>query len=173
MDGKIHVTRQGISNLSLDIHIGDNFLNSSNEIKLLGMVLDNCLSYDEQISYICKKVAPKLGILYRLGKFLSADILNIIYFTIVQPHFDYCISVGDNCPIIHLHKLQKLQNRGARIICKEFDRNISSTVLNSRLGWMNIETRRDFFRWYFDVQNYTGSGIKLLIIRVNLYQSIS
>ena len=62
-------TRQRISNLSLDIDIGDNFLNSSNEIKLLGMVLDNCLSYDEQISYICKKVAPKLGILYRLISF--------------------------------------------------------------------------------------------------------
>ena len=73
-------TRQRISNMSLDIHVGDNFLNSSNEIKLLGMVFDNCLSYDEQISYICKKVAPKLGILYRLSKFLSADILNIIYF---------------------------------------------------------------------------------------------
>ena len=68
-------TRQRILNLSLDIHIGGNFLNSSNEIKLLGMVLDNCLSYDEQISYICKKVEPKLGILYRLSKFLSADYL--------------------------------------------------------------------------------------------------
>ena len=95
-------TRQRISNLSLNMHIGDNILNSSNEIKLLGMVLDNCLSYDEQISYICKKVAPKLGILYRLSKFLSANILNIIYFTIVQPHFDYCISVWGNCPLIHL-----------------------------------------------------------------------
>ena len=108
-------TRQRISNLALDIHIGDNFLNSSNEIKLLGMVLDNCLSYDEQISYICKKVAPKLGILYRLSKFLSADISNI-YFTMVQPHFDYCISVWGNCPLIHLNKLQKLQNRAAGII---------------------------------------------------------
>ena len=45
-------TRQRISNLLLDILIGDNVLNFSNEIKLLGMVLDNCLFYDEQI---CKK----------------------------------------------------------------------------------------------------------------------
>ena len=47
-------TRQRISNLWLDILIGHNVLNSSNEIKLLGMALDNCLFYDEQI---CKKVA--------------------------------------------------------------------------------------------------------------------
>ena len=108
-------TRQRISNLSLDIglHIGDIFLNSSNEIKLLRMVLDNCLAYDEQISYICKKVAPKLLILYRFSKFRSADILNITYFIIVQPHFDYCISVWGNCPLIHLNKLQKLQNRAS------------------------------------------------------------
>ena len=37
-------------------------------------------------------------------------------------------------PLLHLSKLQKLQNRVARIICKEFDWNISSTVLHPRLG---------------------------------------
>ena len=87
------------------------------------MVLDNCLSHDEQVNYICKKVAPKLGILYRMIKFLSADILDIIYFTMVQPHFDYCIciSVWGNLSLIHLNKLQNLQNRAERIICKALD----------------------------------------------------
>ena len=43
-----------------------------------------------------------------------------MYTDIVQPHFDYCISVWGNCPLIHLNKLKKLQNRVARIICKAF-----------------------------------------------------
>ena len=75
---------------------------------------------------------------------------------------DYCISVWGNCPLIHLNKLQKLQNRAARIICKEFDWNISSTVLHSQLGWINIETRRDYFAGILMFKTIQGYGLNYL-----------
>ena len=55
-----------------------------------------------------------------------------------------------------------MQNRAARIICKEFDWNISSTVLHSRLGWMNIETRRDYFAGILMFKTIQGYGLNYL-----------
>ena len=110
-------SRQRLNNLSLKISISGVGLNMCTETKLLGIIIDDSLSWEKQIEYVCNKVSPKIGILYRLSKFLSQKILNIIYNTIIQPDFDYCVTVWGNCSSVHFNKLQKLQNRAARIIC--------------------------------------------------------
>ena len=47
----------------------------------------------------------------------SPDILHYIYNAfLVQPHFDYCSIVWGNCGETLSEKLQKLQNRAARIL---------------------------------------------------------
>ena len=116
MFGEVKGRVPSISNLILNINIFGTSLTLCNETKLLGIILDSCLSWDKHIDYICKKVSPKIGILYRLSQFLSINVLKIVYNTIIQPDFDYCISVWGNCSLIYLNKLQVLQNRAARII---------------------------------------------------------
>ena len=106
---------QRLNNLSLNVSISVVGLNMCTETKLLGIIIDNSLSWEKQIEYVCSKVSPKIGILYRLSEFLSQNILNIIYNTIIQPDFDYCVTVWGNCSSVHFNKLQKLQNRAARI----------------------------------------------------------
>ena len=155
-------TRQRISNLILNIHISGTSLTLCNETKLLGIILDSCLSWDKHIDYICKKVSPKIGILYRLSQFLSINVLKIVYNTIIQPDFDYCISVWGNCSLIYLNKLQVLQNRAARIILKEFDWNVRTNVLLTRLGWMSMKTRRDYFAGIILFKTLHGHGLNYL-----------
>ena len=155
-------SRQRLNNLSLNTSISGVGLNMCTETKLLGIIIDNSLSWEKQIEYVCNKVSPKIGILYRLSKFLSQNILNIIYNTIIQPDFDYCVTVWGNCSSVHFNKLQKLQNRAARIICKEFDWNIRSEDLRKRLGWMSIETRRDYFASILMFKTVQGTGLHYL-----------
>ena len=59
----------------------------------------------------------------------------------VQPHFDYCSAVWGNCRTSLKKKLQKLQNRAARIIAKSPYEVASNEVLLT-LGWSLLETRR-------------------------------
>ena len=70
-------SRQRLNNLSLNISISGIGLNMCTETKLLGIIIDNSLSWEKQIKYVCNKVSPKIGILYRLSKFLSQNILNM------------------------------------------------------------------------------------------------
>ena len=57
-----------------------------------------------------------IGTIKRIKPFVSLEILHYIYNALVQPHFDYCGIFWGNCCKTLTEKLQKLQNRAARIL---------------------------------------------------------
>ena len=61
-----------------------------------------------------------------------------MYKGIVEPHFNYCCSVWGSCGTTRLNKLQKLQNRAARIVT-DSDFDASTAPLIQDLGWPTIE----------------------------------
>ena len=72
----------------------------------------------------------------------NQETLKTIYYSLVQPYFDYCDVVWDDCSKTRADKLQKLQNRAARIITRADYLSIrSSDVLNS-LEWSDVGERR-------------------------------
>ena len=64
-----------------------------------------------------------------------------IYKGLIEPHFDYCSVVWDGLSQQLSEKLQKLQNRAARVITKSSYNMNSSYLLNS-LSWDNLSVRR-------------------------------
>ena len=61
--------------------------------------------------------------------------------SLVQPHFDYCDSVWGNCTKALANKLQKLQNRAARILThSNYDAN--ADFLIQQLGWKKLHSQR-------------------------------
>ena len=48
----------------------------------------------------------------------NQETLKTIYYSLVQPYFDYCDVVWGDCSKTCADKLQKLQNRAARIITR-------------------------------------------------------
>ena len=71
----------------------------------------------------------------------NQETLKTIYYSLVQAYFDYCDVVWGDCSKTRADKLQKLQNRAARIITRADYSIRSSDVLNS-LEWSNLEERR-------------------------------
>ena len=61
-----------------------------------------------------------------------------MYKCIVEPHFNYCCSVWGSCGTTRLNKLQRLQNRAARIVT-DSDFDTSAAHLIQDLGWPTIE----------------------------------
>ena len=84
-----------------------------NEVKLLGVIIDECLSWKSHISYISSKMAPKLGLLYRISKYVPFKQLCMIYNAIIQSLMDYCITIWastykTNINIINVYKIDAL-----------------------------------------------------------------
>ena len=110
--------------------------------KSLGVYVDdNFLSWNVHIDNIAKNIASGIGILKRSRPFVTLEVLSTIYSALVQPYFDYCSTIWGNCNQSLATKLQKLQNRTARILTfSPYDASVDN--LFTSLAWKKLETQR-------------------------------
>ena len=81
--------------------------------KLLGVVIDEKLSWEDHINeIIIPKVLKGLRMLRELRSILTFSQMISLYQALVLPHFDFCSTIWGNCGIMLKKKLQKLQSRG-------------------------------------------------------------
>ena len=110
-------------------------------VKSLGLNIDENLSWNKHIDKISKKIASGIGALKRMRPFVPSSTLKYIYSSVIQPHFDYCCVVWDNCSKSSADELQKLQNRAARILTfSNYDTN--ADLLIKRIGWRKLDSQR-------------------------------
>lgn len=94
------------------------------------------------MDYIKKKIFCNLGILKRIKPILGQYYLNKVYKAIVEPHFNYCCLVWDNLDETLADKLQKLQNRAARIITGAPYRSVHTDKVFNDLRWVPLKEMR-------------------------------
>jgi len=141
-------TRQKLKaakNANTSISINNTELKMVDKLKYLGVTIDNTLSWEQHIDNLCTKISPKVELLRRIKYKLGKSQLIDIYNSIVQPHIDYCITVWGYAADVHLNKIQRIQNRAARIITNNYDWSVRGLFLVKQLGWYNIKERRDYF----------------------------
>ena len=136
-------SRQKVSAVSEEpnVVISENRIERVETYKCLGVGLDESWTWEYHISSIVSMVSKALGVLRRLKPLLSRSTLVLIYNSLIQPHFDYCTIVWDNLGKGLGQKLQRLQNRAARITT-ESDYNVRSPDILTLISWTNLETRR-------------------------------
>ena len=109
--------------------------------KSLGVYIDENFSWNTHIESVCKKISSALGLIKRIRNFVPFQTLLNISNGLVKPQFDYCSIVWGCCSISLAEKLQKLQNRAARILLSApYDSN--ATDLFRRLNWKNLRNQR-------------------------------
>jgi hypothetical protein len=134
--------RLNLIETDLPIYLGTEKIKRIKTIKSLGLMLNETLSWNEQVNAITTKVNRGLNVLKRLREFVDLETLLIAYKTLVQPYFDYCSQVWGGIGSTLSDKLQRLQNRAACIIAKcVYD--VRSCVLLQHLNLDNLETRRN------------------------------
>ena len=106
--------------------------------KSLGVQIDESLNWRPHINTISKKISAGLAILKRVSHFIPFDTKVNKYNTLVMPYFNYCSAVWGNINKGLADKLQKMQNRAARILTfSNYD--VRSIVLLDEVGWESLE----------------------------------
>ena len=72
------------------LHIGDSVIEISGFLNILGVRIDDKLSFKDHLLTVLKKVYAKVGALRRLGKLVPADMSLMLYKAYVLPHLEYC-----------------------------------------------------------------------------------
>ena len=118
-----------------------------NELTYLGLILTRNLSWDKQISKICKSLNYKIFQLRQLQKDgASKELLLDVYRTFIQCIIDYGLSIWGMTTQTNVMKIQRKQNRLARIITGTNMQRISQGIsLVKQLGLQTIAERRDYF----------------------------
>ena len=152
----------------LKIYFGCHPIKQVDSTKYLGVTLDTYLSWTTHVDNLCKKISSRIGILKRIRPFIDDVSSNLIYSSTILPLFDYCDVVWDTCTINSKNKLQKLQNRAARIIQKSATSNLTpSDTLLAQLNWCKLETRRLFHKTIlmYKCQNIEVQGVNTNLMR--------
>ena len=90
-------------------------LESIDVIKYLGIHVDESLSWKDHSKSVTFKVSRGMGMLKQAKYYLHKACLKTLYSSIVEPYFQYCFSVWATCCVNEIYRLQKFQNRVARI----------------------------------------------------------
>lgn len=137
-------TSQRLSKVNnICIKIDDVTLENVKDAKLLGVTIDQSLTWSTHLNLLGKKISKKLGVLRRLRCFMSNDALLKVYNSIIFPHFNYCCTVWCSSKNkSNMDCIFKLQKSAARIILNVHDFRTPSNEMFSLLRWMPIS---DYF----------------------------
>ena len=106
-------------------------------VKCLGVMLDDALSWKDQVESVRKKCFVGLAKLRRLKMLLSSRTKKQIYNALVLPHFDYCSVVWQEWSMELGKKLERVQNYGMRLILSKPPRTHSEELLEE-LSWRTL-----------------------------------
>ncbi len=84
--------RQGVDQ-TLTVNVGECIIENQPVVKLLGLHVDNLLSFSAHIDVICRKAGRKLNVLSRLSKTLSAESKLSIFYSFIVAQFECCAVV--------------------------------------------------------------------------------
>ena len=129
------------SDSRLNVFIENKQIKQVSECKTLGVIVDQHLSWKSNSENICKKITAGISAIRRVKPLVDKDTLISIYNAIVRPYFDYCCEVWDVFGESQSKRLQKLQNRAARIILN-MSNDVNHSIALRALGWEPLKTER-------------------------------
>jgi len=115
----------------------------SDKIKLLGVILDNRLSMTNQVDAVIKSCNYHIRALKVIRPTLTDAVANMIACSTILTRLDGCNSLLYGAPDGQLDRLQLIQNRTARIVCRKGGRCSAAPLLRS-LHWLPIRSRINF-----------------------------
>ena len=108
------------------------------EAKNLGIIFDQSLSWDRQVSSVTQRCFGVLTGLSHLRGHLPTAVLSALINALVFSQIRYCISVYGNGKKGNLNRLQKVVNYAAKVLFGRRKYDHVSDLLG-RLGWLSAE----------------------------------
>ena len=123
--------------------------------KTLGLTLDENLTWKNHIEVISKKVSSGIGALKRVRGLIDRETAIKVYKGFIEPYSSYCAPVWDGVGVTLSDRLQKLQNRAARVIAQS-TYDISSRDLLDELQWNSLSINRNKQKAIFMFKTLNG-----------------
>ena len=90
-------------------------------VTLLGIEIDNQLSFIQHISKLCSKATIQLNAICRLAKLMGNKEKIAMINSFVYSNFSYCPLVWHFCSCESLRKIEKIKKRCLRLVLNDYE----------------------------------------------------
>jgi hypothetical protein len=134
-----------VLHIARDVHateyfIGNNKLAAVTSECDLGVIVQSDLKVSLQLSKVCKTANRILGMISRTFTYKSADIVVLLYKSLVRPHLDYCVQTWRPHLIKDIELIEKVQKRVTRMALPGTEHSYEERLKMLKLT--TLETRR-------------------------------
>ena len=124
----------------------------------LGMQIDDKLQMNKHVETMYKKARCKLGILYKIRRFIGYQTSILLYKVMIMPHMEYGDFIVDSANQISIQKLDKLQEKAIHLAeYRPYNQRQQPSKLMDFFGLEKLETRRNRSLMY--TQSKTSSNV--------------
>lgn len=125
-------------NIEMEHFIGMNFdgglIKRETEIKYLGLIIDEKLSWTEHVNKIINKLSAISFAIYRMKKIVPKKLLWNIYHAHFMSHITYLNPIWNGCSQQLINRIQRLQNRVIKTIENKHRLTPTSILYENRLN---------------------------------------
>ena len=102
--------------IDINININGTQIKNTKQEKLLGVLIDNNLTWHSQVKKVKQTIAFMLSILRKIRHYLPAKTRILYYNYYIKPHLQYCCTIWGQCNKTDIYSIIKLQKQAARLI---------------------------------------------------------
>jgi len=115
----------------------------ADDIKVLGIVLNRCLSFHKHVSAVARSCNYHAQAIRHIRHLLTTELAQTLASSLILYRIDYCNAVLHGAPSYSIKKLQRLQNNAARIVLEAPRRSHASPLLRT-LQWLPVQQRIEY-----------------------------
>jgi len=106
------ITKQRIPlDFDMYISINNHIISNVDNLKYLGVVLDNKLTWNTHIAHVKKQISQACGALTKLRHYLPINSLRTVYYSLVFSHLQYGISSWGSASTYLLKTIKTIQKK--------------------------------------------------------------
>jgi hypothetical protein len=110
------------------------------EAKLLGITIDDKLTFNKHVDTLCKNAARQINVMYRFKCIFDLKERETIYNTFIQSNFYYCPMVWHFCGKVSTKKIEAIQERALRFMFN--DKTSTYAALLDKSNYTTLHIRR-------------------------------
>ena len=130
--GKCHFMCLGKNTENETFTFKDTIMNNSKEEKILGVIIDNRLTFSSHIRELCKKASQKISALSKISNQLNDSEKNLLFVAVVKPQFNYCPLVWMFCSKTSSNMINRVHERAFKVILSDDLSDFKSLLQNNR-----------------------------------------
>uniref|UniRef100_M3XHM8 Reverse transcriptase domain-containing protein n=1 Tax=Latimeria chalumnae TaxID=7897 RepID=M3XHM8_LATCH len=138
--GKCKVLHLGVNNPKRLYHLNNQKLESTDNEKDLGIIIDDKLKFSHHSNMAVSKANKMLGIIKRTITSRKMEVILLLYRALVHPHLEHCVQFWSPRLRCDIESIERVQRRATRLIEGMEGLNYSERL--QKLHMFTLEKRR-------------------------------